>query len=223
MQRQPIIRWPWAAAETCNLALADSCRASIRYSVGLPQVRGQVTGGSVLVTVGLVAKNTTVAGRQAMGLAQVRHWARLLPLLLAWAAGPDAGARARALRALHAALRAGWPRLPPHARLVWRHLAATAAWGPALGAEGAREPDEGGGATPAAPQPAHAREAGQGLGNAAEEGRWAAAVAEVLWWAGGEAFREEVRGGSEAAGGPGGCRLRAHVLALAPGPAAGVV
>jgi len=158
-----------------------------------------------------------------MGLAQVRHWARLLPLLLAWAAGPDAGARARALRALHAALRAGWPRLPPHARLIWRHLAATAAWGPALGAEGAREPDEGGGTTPAAPQPPHATEPGQGLGDAAAEGRWAAAVSEVLWWAGGGAFREEVRGGSEAAGGPGGCRLRAHVLALAPGPAAGVV
>jgi hypothetical protein len=162
--------------------------------------------------------------RQAMGLAQVRHWARLLPLLLAWAAGPNAAPRARALRALHAALRAGWPRLPPHARLIWRHLAAAGApRGPARGAEGAHEPHGGDGATLAAPQPAHAADPGQGQGSAAEEDRWAAAVAEVLWWAGGDAFREEVLGGGGAAGGLGGCRLRAHVLTLAPDPAAGMV
>lgn len=153
---------------------------------------------------------------QAMGLAQVRHWARLLPQLLAWAGAGDAATRARALRALHASLRAAWPRAPAHARLIWHHLAVAddgLAAAPAVSrAEGLAA--QGG---PESDLEAQHRAGGGLKGNKsktasaeAEAAQWARAVAEVLWRAGGEGFRSGVRDGA----GPEGCRLRAHVLGL---------
>lgn len=204
-----------------------------------------------------------------MGVAQVRHWARLLPLLLAWAAAADARTRAGALRALHTALRAAWPRLPAHARLIWRHLAVQDAPADALPVQAPAEdadpstedvqeervPDPGAGAhhrpdsdrDPKKNPPAKTADpraeavmkegapnlkAGAGQKLSADPGpvqtpgsnparadgeaaRWAEAVAELLWWAGGEAFRAELRAG----GGPWESHLRAHVLGLAAGAA----
>ena len=159
-----------------------------------------------------------------MGLAQVRHWARLLPQLLAWTGAGDARTRAGALRALHASLRAAWPRAPTHASLIWRHLAVqddALAAAPAgsraepVAAQDGPEPDRG-----------EAHRAGRGLSGSgpsyasaeAEVAQYARAVAEVLWRAGGEAFRSGVRDGA----GPEGCRLRAHVLGLDAGAQPGL-
>lgn len=61
---------------------------------------------------------------QRMGLACVRHTARLLPLLLEWLAAHDTDSRLAALGVLHAWLLASWPRVPAHAPLLQRHLAA---------------------------------------------------------------------------------------------------
>ena len=144
-----------------------------------------------------------------MGLSQVRHWARLLPQLLAWAGAGDAATRARALRALHAALRAAWPRAPAHASLIWRHLAVH---DDGLAAEGVAG-RQGFEAEMEAEHKADRGFQGHGAKNVSAEAeavQWARAVAEVLWRAGGEGFRSEVRGGA----GPEGCSLRAHVLGL---------
>lgn len=159
-----------------------------------------------------------------MGLAQVRHWARLLPQLLAWAGAGDAASRAAALRALHASLRAAWPRAPAHASLIWRHLAlhddGLAAALDASRAEGVAA--QGGPESDMEPEPGTDRglegKGARNVGAEAEAAQWARAVAEVLWRAGGEGFRSGVRDGA----GPEGCRLRAHVLSLDAGQQPGL-
>lgn len=58
-----------------------------------------------------------------MGLASVRHFSRLLPLLLEWLHAPDMDTRLAAAPVLHAVLKHTWPRLPAHADLIWQHVA----------------------------------------------------------------------------------------------------
>ena len=60
---------------------------------------------------------------QAMGLASVRHFSRLLPLLLEWLHAPDMDSRLAAAPVLHAVLKHTWPRLPAHAGVIWQHVA----------------------------------------------------------------------------------------------------
>lgn len=60
---------------------------------------------------------------QAMGLASVRSFSRLLPLLLDWVHAPDVDTRLAALPVLHAVLKHTWPRLPAHASIIWQHVA----------------------------------------------------------------------------------------------------
>lgn len=60
---------------------------------------------------------------QAMGLASVRFFSRLLPLLLEWVHAPDMDTRLAALPVLHAVLKHTWPRLPAHASIIWQHVA----------------------------------------------------------------------------------------------------
>jgi hypothetical protein len=59
---------------------------------------------------------------QAMGLATVRHFSRLMPLLLEWIHAPDLNTRLAALQALHTVAARTWPRLPAHASLIWQHV-----------------------------------------------------------------------------------------------------
>lgn len=59
---------------------------------------------------------------QAMGLALVRHFSRLLPLLLEWVSATDVDTRLAALPVLHVVLQRTWPRMPAHAHLICQHL-----------------------------------------------------------------------------------------------------
>jgi len=101
---------------------------------------------------------------------------RLFPLLLRWLAAPDGAVRERAACALAVLLRSTWPRAPAHAGHVWAHLSAAR-----VGRTGFDEP------------------------SAVEVGALVECAA-VLWAAGGEGFREEVRGGG-GGGEPGGRAL----------------
>ena len=58
---------------------------------------------------------TCIPAVQALGLASVGHFARLMPLLLPWCWAPDAQTRLLALQALTQLLRFCWPRVPAHA------------------------------------------------------------------------------------------------------------
>ena len=149
-----------------------------------------------------------VAALQAMGLATVRAFSRLLPLLLEWVHAPDLDTRIAALRTLRSVLARAWPRLPAHASLIWQHIAreyeSERALARASVAAAADDlPSASGG--PAVLQPgadSNVSEA-QSLG-AVVEGYarahaqrpeaclWLERVAEVLWWGGGEPFREEL-------------------------------
>jgi hypothetical protein len=126
---------------------------------------------------------------QAMGLASVRAFARLLPLLLEWVHAPDQDTRLAALAALHAVLSRTWPRLPAHASLIWQHIlreyeseAATARTA-SPGEQETAEKNDGAG-----PHGGHEVDAKrlEALG-------WLERVAQVLWWGGGEPFREQVQ------------------------------
>ena len=126
-----------------------------------------------------------------MGLASVRSFARLLPLLLEWVHAPDQDTRLAALRALHAVLSTTWPRLPAHAGLIWQHVAreyesemamTRAAASSGRSDEAAGSSDAGDGAS------MHAADAMR-----QETQGWLERVAQVLWWAGGEPFREQVQ------------------------------
>ena len=58
-----------------------------------------------------------------MGLASVRYFSRLLPLLLEWLHAVDLDTRLAALPVLHTVLKHTWPRLPAHASIIWQHVA----------------------------------------------------------------------------------------------------
>lgn len=144
---------------------------------------------------------------QAMGLATVRSFARLLPLLLEWAHAPDQDTRLAALQALHTVLARTWPRLPTHAGLIWQHVAdeyksetrimrADCSVNDTAAAASSRntvQQQAGAGQT---------CEAGENAEHADEETDkkrqealvWLERVARVLWWSGGEPFREGILG-----------------------------
>lgn len=47
-----------------------------------------------------------------------------MPLLLGWLHSPDPATQLESLRALHSVVRHTWPRISPHASLIWQHLYA---------------------------------------------------------------------------------------------------
>lgn len=63
---------------------------------------------------------------QALGLVTVRHFGRLMPLLLPWCWAPDEGTRLQALQALDVLLRCCWPRIPAHRGECWLYCLAAA-------------------------------------------------------------------------------------------------
>ncbi len=58
----------------------------------------------------------------ALGLCLVRHFARLMPLLLHWVHAHDLESRVAALHYLASVTRQCWPRMPVHVPLIWRHM-----------------------------------------------------------------------------------------------------
>lgn len=143
-----------------------------------------------------------------MGLATVRAFSRLLPLLLEWVHAPDQDTRLAALRALRSVLERAWPRLPAHASLIWQHIAREYESERALARASAAAAAQGhpsASARNAALEP-HADTNGSEAQSSevAAEGNqsvdaqrqeaclWLERVAEVLWWGGGEPFREEL-------------------------------
>lgn len=52
----------------------------------------------------------------------VRHFHRLMPLLLEWMHAPDLETRLAAVKVLRTVLTRTWPRLPAHASLIWQHV-----------------------------------------------------------------------------------------------------
>lgn len=99
-----------------------------------------------------------------LGLQLATYFRRLMPLLLEWCTSIQKKVRLGALRAVHAVVRATWPRIPAHAHLIWSVVEA------AYQDEGALS--------------AHPSD---NILNAAVE------VAAVLWQCGGESFQERVR------------------------------
>lgn len=61
---------------------------------------------------------------RTLQLQLLRHFSRLLPLLLEWVHAYDPPTRLAALACLRQVLQVCWPRLAPHAGLVWEHLIA---------------------------------------------------------------------------------------------------
>lgn len=59
---------------------------------------------------------------QALGAVSVRHFARLMPLLLRWLHAPTTRTQDAAVAALQAVVLGCWPRVGVHAPLLWRHL-----------------------------------------------------------------------------------------------------
>ena len=56
------------------------------------------------------------------GLQLARYFRRLMPLLLEWCVSVHKEVRLGGVRALHAVLRAAWPRMTMHASLIWSVL-----------------------------------------------------------------------------------------------------
>lgn len=52
----------------------------------------------------------------------LRYFSRLMPLLLEWLHAFDHATALAALQTLHVIVKHTWPRVPPHAALLWRHL-----------------------------------------------------------------------------------------------------
>ena len=137
---------------------------------------------------------------QAMGLATVRAFSRLLPLLLEWVHAPDLDTRLAALRALRSVLARAWPRLPAHASLIWQHIAreyeSECALARASAAAAADDLPSVSGADRSASEATPSESVAEGSKDMDAQRReaylWLERVAEVLWWGGGEPFREEV-------------------------------
>ena len=180
---------------------------------------------------------------QAMGLALAAHFKRLMPLLLGWTRARDVDTVVGALRALHAVLQCTWPRMPAHAMLIWINVAAAHASAvdralrpsdtlPAgcthgSGYDGSDNVDgKAGGRDSAAEnlgRGMHVPETNSSSGRGSEEGgmdmadvvRWAERVSELLWWCGGEGFREAMRRGEDGKATLTGA-LRDWTLSLSP-------
>ncbi|KAK9915551.1 hypothetical protein WJX75_000610 [Coccomyxa subellipsoidea] len=117
--------WPAAAAAACALAVTLGGREI--FCTGYEQVLGEMlTQGNSYAHVParrIVWLQAAQPLLQAMGLASVRSFSRLLPLLLDWVHAPDVDTRLAALPVLHAVLKHTWPRLPAHASIIWQHVA----------------------------------------------------------------------------------------------------
>jgi hypothetical protein len=57
-----------------------------------------------------------------LGIHLTRYFRRLMPLLLEWCVSIQKKVRLSALRAVHAVVRATWPRMPAHAEVIWTVL-----------------------------------------------------------------------------------------------------
>jgi hypothetical protein len=57
-----------------------------------------------------------------LGLMAVRHFGRLMPLLLEWLHSPRPEARLQAMRCLELLLQNCWPRMGAHAEVLQAHL-----------------------------------------------------------------------------------------------------
>ncbi|BDA44453.1 Uncharacterized protein At2g39910 at C-terminar half [Coccomyxa sp. Obi] len=207
------LAWPAAASAAC--ALAVSLEGRDIFGTGYEWVLGEMlTQGNSYAHVPSRRIAWLQAAQpllQAMGLASVRHFSRLLPLLLEWLHAPDLDTRLAAAPVLHAVLKHTWPRLPAHAGLLWQHVAqeytreaqfalkseASAGQevpsvGPVSGSGTMNGKDSSGG---------HGQSSGESnesYATTASEKRqelmaWLQRIAEVLWWAGSEPFREKVR------------------------------
>ena len=194
----PARRLVWLQAATPLLEVGFACPSANRVSVRLPSA-SQHLGAACrtwLMKACLRCKVTHQEGHvilhahaQAMGVASVRSFSRLLPLLLEWVHAPDQDTRLAALKALHAVLALTWPRLPAHASLIWQHISRE--YESELAVERAASSGRQDAATDSC-------ETGEGAGMHAADARrqealaWLERVAQVLWWAGGEPFREHV-------------------------------
>lgn len=60
-----------------------------------------------------------------LGIQLTRYYRRLMPLLLEWCVSIQKNVRLGALRAVHAVVRATWPRIPAHAAMIWTVVEST--------------------------------------------------------------------------------------------------
>ncbi len=67
-------------------------------------------------------QNIPLALFPLFGVQLTRYFRRLMPLLLEWCVSIHKNVRLGALRAVHAVVRATWPRIPAHAAVIWTVL-----------------------------------------------------------------------------------------------------
>lgn len=115
------------------------------------------------------------------------------------------------MQALQTVLKQTWPRLPAHAQLVWEHLAQEYAAAVASASQPqcvTQEPErrrsdehQNGSVTQEYSSDEGSRSTGimnaDAIKSTRELEQAIVEAAEVLWWAGGEAFREQLRLGSQ--------------------------